>query len=372
VTRRVLIVHSRVGGGHVSAARALAEALEATGDVQTRLVDAYLDCGRFPLTLFPAAYAELARAHRNLWSAVFNWTNLPGAEPRVAIGPLLRPGVMRVMQEFQPDLVISVLPMINGVLADARTRAVPSARLEVVLTDWHSVHRFWVGRGVDHYTAPTESARQDCVAYGASPDAVAVVGLPVRSAFASITPLSPGEREAVLRGVGLAPERFTVLVMVGAEGSPGSLGNIRALLSRPFDGQVVVVCGRNARLRRKVEALASAVDRRALGFVDNVADLMRASDLLVTKAGGLTLAEAFCCSVAVVVQDVLPGQEEGNLAYALQHGAVEYAPRPEVLVDVVHALRADGARRQAVAERGHALSRPRAAPEISKGMLARL
>ena len=60
--RRVVLVYSRVGGGHLSAARALAAELEATGAATTTIVDAYLECGRFPLTLFPAAYARLARA----------------------------------------------------------------------------------------------------------------------------------------------------------------------------------------------------------------------------------------------------------------------------------------------------------------------
>jgi processive 1,2-diacylglycerol beta-glucosyltransferase len=138
------------------------------------------------------------------------------------------------------------------------------------------------------------------------------------------------------------------------------------------EAQLVVVCGRNATLRRRVEALPRNVPVRALGFVDNVAELMRSADVLVTKAGGLTLAEAFCCGVPVVVHDLLPGQEAGNLAYVLGEHAVEYAPRPAQLARTVKALQSDPARRADLVAQARRLARPQAADEIADGLLARL
>jgi processive 1,2-diacylglycerol beta-glucosyltransferase len=164
-----------------------------------------------------------------------------------------------------------------------------------------------------------------------------------------------------------------VLVMVGAEGSPGALRNVARLARTPLpEAQLVVVCGRNTTLRRRIEALPGPTPLRALGFVDNVAELMRSSDVLVTKAGGLTLAEAFCCGVPVVVHDLLPGQEAGNLAYTLRQRAVEYAPRPPQLAGLIQALQADPARRAALAQNGQRLATPGAADTIAHGLLARL
>ena len=111
---------------------------------------------------------------------------------------------------------------------------------------------------------------------------------------------------------------------------------------------------------------------RALGFVDNVAELMRASDLLATKAGGVTLAEAFCCGLPVVVHDVLAGQEAGNLEYVLRQEAVLFAPDPASLARVVEELFYDAQRRTALAARGAALARPTASREIVKGLLERI
>jgi UDP-N-acetylglucosamine:LPS N-acetylglucosamine transferase len=363
---RAVVVYSRVGGGHVSAARAIATELEASGRSAVTTADAYLEYGRFPLTRFPATYAELARHHPRLWSMIYRGSST-GLDPRRVLGPFLRGGFRRLIATRTPDVVISVLPAINGLLAEA-TRS-SGARLEVVLTDWHLLHRFWVAQGVDHYTAPTESARDDCIRLGAAPSAVDVVGIPVRREFARETDAhSPARR---LSEVGLDPERSTVLVMVGAEGSPRALGHIAALAQMELDLQVLVVCGRNVELQEQIQALPARVPLKALGFVDNVADLMRAADVLITKAGGLTLAEAFACHVPVVVHDVLPGQEAGNLAYVLERGAAMYAADNQALVRAVSELISDPAGRQALADRGARLARPDAAREIAHNILAR-
>ena len=199
--------------------------------------------------------------------------------------------------------MISVLPAINGLLARAAIYA--GARLEVVLTDWHSVHRFWVAHEVSHYAASTESARQDCVQFGAPPASIDVIGIPVRREFRG--QIDRQAARARLGALGLDSEKFTILAMVGAEGSPNALANLARLAQLDLDAQILVISGRNEALRRHVEQLPARVRLRALGFVDNVAELMCAADLLLTKAGGVTLAEAFCSGVPVVVHDAEEG-----------------------------------------------------------------
>jgi processive 1,2-diacylglycerol beta-glucosyltransferase len=366
---RAVVIYSRVGAGHLSAARALAKELESSGRCTAHTVDIYVDCGRFPVTKFPAAYAALARDHPLLWSAIYGGSSASHLSPSAVLRPFLRSGLRRMLACERPDVVVSVLPAVNGLLSEATARS--GARLEVVLTDWHSVHQFWVARGVQHYSAPTESARLDCIRYGASATAVDVTGIPVRPEFVDAVDRTE-VRQSRLTELGLEPRRFTILVMVGGEGSPHALRNVAELANSRINAQLVVVCGRSDELRRQVEHLRARMPVRALGFVDDVAGLLRSADVLVTKAGGLTLAEAFCCGVPVVIHDVLPGQEAGNLEYVLAKGAVEYAPSPPRLIDVVCELLANPSRRASLAERGSQLARPHAADDIVKNVLARL
>jgi processive 1,2-diacylglycerol beta-glucosyltransferase len=318
------------------------------------------------VTLFPAAYARLARHHPKLWSTIYVASS-KGLDPTLVLGPFLRAGLRRVLEERRPDVVVSVLPGINGLLAEAADRI--GGRVEVVLTDWHSVHRFWAARGVQHYTAPTESARLDCIRFGAPPAAVDVVGVPIRREF-GVRAGSNGSR--ALAEIGLDPGRFTVLAMAGAEGSPRALQNIAGLARVPHDIQVLVVCGHNDELRRDVQRLRAAVPVRAVGFVDEVADLMQAAGVVVTKAGGLTLAEAFACRAPVVVHDVLAGQETGNLEYVLECRAALYARDAEALTRIVSDLYVKPALRAELADRGAQLARPDAARQIARNILSRL
>ena len=364
--RRVVVVYSRVGGGHLSAARALVEELEATGEATARVVDAYLECGQFPVTQFPAAYAGLARHHPRLWAMIYHGSR--GLDPKRVLAPFLSRGFHRLMDAERPDLVVSVLPAINALLAEAAGNV--HAPLDVVLTDWHAVHRFWVAAGVRHYTTPTESARQDCVRFGAAASAIEVVGIPVRRAFSTVSDRA-ADRARCLTELGLDPRRFTLLAMVGAEGSPRALKNIDRLAQLDRDLQLLVICGHNTALRQHVERLQTRTPVLALGFVHNVAELMRSADLLVTKAGGLTLAEAFCCGVPTVVHDVLAGQEAGNLEYVRRCQAVVYAPDAAALTRLVAELHDDPDRRAALADRGASLARPLAAHQIAHALLAR-
>jgi processive 1,2-diacylglycerol beta-glucosyltransferase len=229
----------------------------------------------------------------------------------------------------------------------------------------------WVDDGIQQYTVATESARLECIGYGAPPELVDVVGIPVRRDFA-VAVDRVAVRQQRLTELGLDPARFTILAMAGAEGSPRALANLSGLARLDLDAQLVVICGRNEQLRRRVEALPGRMPRRAVGFVEHVADLMRSADILVTKAGGLTLAEAFCCGVPLVVDDALPGQEAGNLAYVLDAGAAEFGQTPAALARIIPDLMRHPDKRTALVAGGGRLARPAAAREIAANLLRRL
>jgi UDP-N-acetylglucosamine:LPS N-acetylglucosamine transferase len=288
-----------------------------------------------------------------LWSFIYAVTSRKG-DPNLVVRPLLAAGVREVVERERPGVVLSVLPAINGLLSQS------SPNVEVVLTDWNAVHRYWVAPGVRRYTASTDAARADLIRFGAAPGHIDVVGIPVRRQFA--TPPSSRDHTG----------RLKIVAMVGAEGSPRALRNLAALAQADLDAELTIVCGRNRALRRTVESLRSRVPVTALGFIEDVAQLMKSADLLVTKAGGVTLAEAFCCQVPVIVHDVVPGQESGNVEYVLRHGAAAYAPSPRALVETVTALAREPRQRQQLAQSGARLARPDAAAQIAENVLRRL
>ena len=371
---RVQILSSRVGGGHLSVARALVEGLRALGepDLDVWVDDLYVDLARFPAGRFPWMYAMTTRRMPWLWRAFYRATDRPPRRRpfRLAEDALGGPGLRRILEERRPDAVVSVLPGIADFTARALASVGASATIEVVVTDWADVHLGWASYAATHYSVPTGSAAATLRAAGVPADTVTVSGFPVREQFVGLR-LDDEARRAARERLELPLDRFVLLAMVGTEGSPAALAHLRALAMAPIDAEILVVCGRNVRLHRRVSRLETVNTLRALAYVEDVASLMLASDLLVTKAGGVTLAEAFCCGVPVVVFDPLPGQEEGNARFVTDRGAAELAASPRDLARIVSELRWSPAQRAALRENAVRLATPEAARAVAAAIVQR-
>ena len=372
---RVQIVSSRVGGGHQSVAEALRQAIvDVTGSAATVWVDdLYVQHGRFPLSRFPWIYATITRRSPRLWRMIFDATNRPPSGPRLNwIGDHLGgPSLMHLIRSRQPDAVVTVLPGTTGFVARSVLRSGVQANVEVVITDWADVHLGWASTFPAHYTVPTENAAQTLTSVGIQPAAVDVPGFPVREQFARIEHGLAARRQARDR-LNLPHDRFLILVMVGAEGSPAALAHLAALARTPLDAEILVVCGRNGRLYRRVQKLSGGNPIRPLGFVENIAELMVASDILVTKTGGVTLAEAVCAGLPVLAFDPLPGQEEGNARYMVAAGAAELAESPSHLASLATELRWLPERLATIAASGRLLAAPHASRKAARAIVERI
>ncbi len=193
-------------------------------------------------------------------------------------------------------------------------------------------------------------------------------GLPIRPTFAR--PVA--SREGLRRELGLVEDLPAVLLMGGGEGM-GPVGRIaRAIASRLAEGgagrpagQMVVICGQNRKLRENLLAHPWPIPTRVLGFVRNMPEWMLACDCIVTKAGPGTIAEAMACGLPIILSGFIPGQEEGNVSYVLEHGVGVYSKAPpEIAETVARWFGPDRAERERMAEQARRLSRPQAAFRI--------
>lgn len=372
---RVQILSSRVGGGHQSVAEALRDALQRTPDLDVHvwIDDLYTSLGRFPVSRFPWFYATITRRFPWLWRFIFDVTNRPPSGPRFNwIGDVIGgPALMEMVSERQPDAVVTVLPGTTGFVARSVLNSGVSANVEVVVTDWADVHLGWASTFAAQYTVPTDNAAHTLTSVGIPESCVDRPGFLVRRQFGQVK-RTPSSRKQAREHLGLPPDRFVVLAMAGTEGSPEALAHLAAVARAPLDADILVVCGRNRRLFRRVQRLKGINPVVPLGFVENVAELMVASDLLLTKTGGVTLAEAFCCGLPILAFDPLPGQEEGNARYMVARGAAELAVSPSHLAALATELRWSPARREALRENGQLLSAPGAADATAASIVRRI
>jgi 1,2-diacylglycerol 3-beta-galactosyltransferase len=235
------------------------------------------------------------------------------------------------------------------------------------VTDLVTAHRSWVDAEVDRVVVPSDVVAGRCARDGGPADRYVPLGLPVAAEFCR-PPLDDAQRRELKRELGLRGE-FLVVLTGGAEGSGRLRRNAAAILRQVPDADVVVICGRNKALRRRLGRLAErAGDGRltAQGFVGNMADWLRCADIVVGKAGPGTIAEATCCGAPLVLTSFVPGQEKGNAEFVTESGAGVYAPRPRQLAAEIARLRRDPAALEAMRAASARAGRPGAAVDIAR------
>ena len=322
MTKRVLFLISDTGGGHRAGSQAIGAALdEIDGETryEWRIDDIATHC-TFPLSQLGPAYSAALRFAPPIYGALFHATNGRRRYRTIVrfCEPLYRERLRDSFLMYRPDVIVSVHPLLNHAALRARADAGLRVPLITVITDLGRVHEGWLLPEADMTVVPAREVYQRAIERGVPPERLRLLGHPVHPKFEDVS-----ETKAEIRkGLGLPSNRPIALLMAGGEGGGKLLPTTLALAKSRLPFHLVVVTGRNAALKAKLEELAPQLPTpmTVLGFRNDVPELMRASDLLVTKAGPGAIAEASIAEVPVVVYDFVPGQERGNLDYVRTNG----------------------------------------------------
>jgi len=372
---RVLIVSAGVGGGHVRAAQALERAFRRfRPGAEVRHVDALDFVTRTMKATYVRPYLEMANKLPELWGYLYERTADKRLDSRTAklrsiLTKLQSRPLQRLVAEFAPDQVLAThftpLDMLTG-RGGARKIEVP---VSCVITDY-AVHSFWLRAWVDRWFVASEECAAALRLRGLPPERVQVTGLPTDPAFAD----AAARAERVPRPApGAGPLR--VLLMAGGYGVGHMADTARAILgirpgpaARPGGRPVhlVAVAGRSVPARAALEALAPPPGARleVRGFIDDVQEEMARADLLVSKAGGLTVSEALVMGLPMFLLDPIPGQEEANADMLLEEGAAKKAGSLDALEYKLDRALAEPGWLLAMRERARAIRRPDAARQI--------
>lgn len=361
--KRLLFLFSDTGGGHRSATEAMIEALnlEFPGSFDCAMVDFFREYYPTPLNRAPEIYPEISRVPQ-AWGFSFKATNTRSGSNMLndLSYPYLRKAAKRLVAENPADLIVSVHPLVNTHLARAMRKS-PRPFITVV-TDMVTTHAFWFDRRADLVVVPTEQAKAEGIRYGIPAGNLRVVGLPVADRF--LTPLP--DRDGWRRERGWRTDLPVILVVGGGDGLGGVKRIAKALNSADFEATVVVICGRNEELRRDLEAVDWRLPTHIYGFTREMPDFMRASDIMVTKAGPGSISEAFICELPLLLYSRLPGQEDGNVDYVVENGAGVWAPRVRDALAVLRQWVTDPSARARAAQASAALARPDASRQLAR------
>ncbi|MFO7254646.1 MULTISPECIES: MGDG synthase family glycosyltransferase [Limnochorda] len=354
----MVLLEASYGGGHAHAAAALAASLaELAPSLRVERVDVF---DRISPALNEAtryAYIQCLIHVPLLWREVYERTrHVPPDSPWQLLDRAAARRVGRFLAGKRPRAVVATHPGPARLAGALRAAGQLDAPVFAVVTDY-VVHGLWAHPGVDWYLVGHEAVRDGLTARGIDPARVAVTGIPIHPRFGR-----PADRERLRRAWQLGPEPV-VLFMAGSAGLVRGMEDAcRALVQAQGRFQLLVVAGRDGVLERRLRAAVAGAARpaRVLGFVDRVDELMSLADLLLSKAGGLTVSEALAKGLPMVIYRPIPGQEEGNAAFLVAHGAARVTREPQELVaQVQHLLRSPGLRAQMAAAASQ-LGRPQA------------
>jgi processive 1,2-diacylglycerol beta-glucosyltransferase len=369
---RVLILHASVGTGHERAAVALATAFARKPDTEVRVEDT-LDYGS---QLFQQAYSrsylDMSERSPLLWRLVYETTDASDPELievtnrlRSLVERLAITRLSRFVHKFAPAAIICTHFLPVELLLRLKKQGKLPQPIYCVVTDFFA-HSFWVTPGIDGYFVGSELTRDVLAARGIAAAIIHVTGIPIDPAIAE-----PKEMLQMRALHGFPPDQPLITLFGGGLNVERIRSVIEGILLVDTPGTLAVVAGRNETL---VSALAGLTDGpsmclRILGYINYVDDLVTASDLVVTKAGGLIVSETLARSTPMLVIDPIPGQEEWNADYVVSTGAGIQLRMAEAVPEAVRQLLAHRERIDLLRLGAQEAGRPRAALDIAESVL---
>lgn len=365
----LLVLSVSAGAGHVRAADAIVKAAEAANPpMRATHVDLLSLVPKDFRKLYGEQYIKLVEKLPQLWSFLYSKSDRPSRDSLV--GKLKRAAekintrkLSAEIERLAPDAILCTHFLPAELLSRQRQKKSAGKTpppLWVQVTDF-DVHALWVHPHVDRYCVASEEVAFRLADRGVPREKISVTGIPVMPQFSA-----PLERAVCARELGLAPDKFTVLMMAGGAGV-GSLDEMaQRVLQVPGDLQIVALAGRNADLLKRLQALAKQHPGRLfpLGFTTTVERVMTAADLVLTKPGGLSVSECLAKQRPMLLVSPIPGQEERNADYLLECGAAIKAVDAATLEFKLARLLADRGRLAAMSAAAKQASRPRAAADV--------
>ncbi len=365
---RVLILTADAGAGHRSAANALDGALHARyGDCVVTAIVNPLHEPHAPIAFRMAEenYLNQVQATPTLYQLQHEATDSPLSAALFGLSArlLLTRTMTRLLVRWQPDVVVSVYMLYSEAVAAASARLGRKVPHITVITDLGStVHSVWFSPHDAFCVTPSEVVRRKAITCGMDDAHVVVAGIPVDRRFGQ--PAAPVSTLRAQLGWEIDPP--VILLMSGGAGI-GHMADLAAAIdAADLPAQLAVVAGRNEELEEHLRAIAWRNPTHIYGFTREVPTLMHASNIVLTKAGGLSVSEALAAGLPIILHSAIQGQETGNVEHVVDHGAGVWAPTStEVVRTLKRWLMQDPQEWRRCTDAARALGRAQAADDVA-------
>ncbi|KIL15119.1 diglucosyl diacylglycerol synthase [Bacillus safensis] len=334
--KKILILTANYGNGHMQVAKTLYDECKSQGFEHVVVSNLYQESNPIVSEVTQYLYLKSFSIGKQFYRLFYYGVDKIYNKRKFNI--YLKMGNKRLdelIQLHNPDIIIITFPMI--VVPEYRNKTGKVIPTFNVMTDF-CLHKIWVHENIDRYYVATDYVKQKLVEIGTHPSDVKVTGIPIRPQFEADVPKS-----MIYKKYGLSSDKKVLLIMAGAHGVLKNVKELCEALLLDSEVQIVVVCGKNAALKQSLSILEQAHpdQLKALGYVEQIDELFRVTDCMITKPGGITLTEATAIGVPVILYKPVPGQEKENALFFEDYGAAIVINRHEDILESVTNLMQD-------------------------------
>jgi processive 1,2-diacylglycerol beta-glucosyltransferase len=367
--RRILVLSASVGAGHMRAAQAVELALkELAPDAHVENVDVLTLTNALFRRLYGSAYLDLVNKAPHVLGYFYDMMDRPrrADSKRDRLRRAAEKLNLRKLESFLIDHPWDVIVNTHFLPAEIIAGLKKSKKLSMpqmtVTTDFET-HRLWVNQPCDHFTTATDEGKAYLAHWGVPSEKITVTGIPIHPLFAHEMP-----REQALKNQGLRGDRPVVLQLAGGFGVGPIEQLFQGLLAIETPLEIAVVCGKNEKVRGKLQRIAVPARHRAkvIGFTSEMDQLLCAADLVLSKPGGLTTSEILARGAAFAIVNPIPGQESRNSDYLLENGAAIKINNIPTMALKLGPLLSNPNRLQSLKDNAKRLGRPQAAYAVAR------
>jgi processive 1,2-diacylglycerol beta-glucosyltransferase len=366
---RVLLTYISEISGHHCASLAVEKAIKIIApEAQTINVNAFNYINPILEKVINRAYMSVIRRRPEVWEYLYDNPQVVRRSQKLKemIHRFNSVKLKALLESFRPDVITCTQAFPCGLIADYKISHNLKLPLLAILTDY-APHSYWIYDSVDYYIVPSEMTKNKLIKNGVQEEKIKILGIPIDPKF-----IQPVNNDELAKKVGLDKDSPCVLIMGGGHGLGPIKEVIFALDRVRANLQMIVICGHNKKLYTWLMKKQSAFSKKIFvyGYADNVQELMHLAQLIVTKPGGVTTAEALACGLPLLIVNPIPGQEAKNTDFLL---SAEVAVKAQSAADVsvlTEELLKNPAKLQRMRQLTQNYSKANAALEIAKLVLA--
>ncbi|SHJ25348.1 processive 1,2-diacylglycerol beta-glucosyltransferase [Dethiosulfatibacter aminovorans DSM 17477] len=321
----ILILTAPFGNGHKMAAQSLKETFSQQG-CNVLLYDIFTES-------HPIITNNISRTYERIFNLGNTYSRFYYGIDRISRTKLIHlygrfgySTLKVVTGKFKPDIIVNTFPVMSA--AEYSRKIGYQIPVVNVVTDY-CCHRLWINDNLDRIYLATDDLKKKLQEMNIPTSKLEVTGIPIRTEFEKNL-----DMDEVYTKYGIKADKKTVLISAGANGLLKDPGKLCRELNRHEELQTIIVCGNNGKLKRKIDSM-NLKNIHSFGYIDEIHELYKIADLMVTKPGGITLSEAAAANLPLILYKPVPGQEKENAEYFKSKGAALIAKNTSDVASLV-------------------------------------